>query len=189
MDTQGPEVDRQLAVFQRGVCDLIEEQQLRGMIAKSLSEERPLRIKFGMDPSSPDLHLGHAVQLRKLRDLQDLGHQIVLIVGDATAMVGDPSGRNKLRPVLSREEVDANQKTYVEQAARVLDMGRTEVRQNSEWFDKMNFEELLRLTTRMTVAQMLERDTFQTRMEASEPIGINEFLYPLMQGWDSVQVE
>ncbi len=189
MDTQGPEVDRQLAVFQRGVCDLIEEQQLRGMIAKSLSEERPLRIKFGMDPSSPDLHLGHAVQLRKLRDLQDLGHQIVLIVGDATAMVGDPSGRNKLRPVLSREEVDANQQTYVEQAARVLDMERTEVRKNSEWFDKMNFEELLRLTTRMTVAQMLERDTFQTRMEASEPIGINEFLYPLMQGWDSVQVE
>jgi tyrosyl-tRNA synthetase len=189
MDTQGPEVDRQLAVFQRGVCDLIEGQQLRGMIAKSLSEERPLRIKFGMDPSSPDLHLGHAVQLRKLRDLQDLGHQIVLIVGDATAMVGDPSGRNKLRPVLSREEVDANQKTYVEQAARVLDMERTEVRQNSEWFDKMNFEALLRLTTRMTVAQMLERDTFQTRMEASEPIGINEFLYPLMQGWDSVQVE
>jgi tyrosyl-tRNA synthetase len=189
MDTQGPEVDRQLAVFQRGACDLIEEQQLRGMIAKSLSEGRPLRIKFGMDPSSPDLHLGHAVQLRKLRDLQDLGHQIVLIVGDATAMVGDPSGRNKLRPVLSREEVDANQKTYVEQAARVLDMERTEVRKNSEWFDKMNFEELLRLTTRMTVAQMLERDTFQTRMEASEPIGINEFLYPLMQGWDSVQVE
>ncbi|MDG1983245.1 MAG: tyrosine--tRNA ligase [Planctomycetota bacterium] len=189
MDTQGPEVDRQLAVFQRGVCDLIEEQQLRGMIAKSLAEGRPLRIKFGMDPSSPDLHLGHAVQLRKLRDLQDLGHQIVLIVGDATAMVGDPSGRNKLRPVLTREEVDANQKTYVEQAAHVLDMERTEVRQNSEWFDKMDFEELLRLTTRMTVAQMLERDTFQTRMEASEPIGINEFLYPLMQGWDSVQVE
>ena len=189
MDTQGPEVDRQLAVFRRGACDLIEEQQLRGMIAKSLTEARPLRIKFGMDPSSPDLHLGHAVQLRKLRDLQDLGHQIVLIVGDATAMVGDPSGRNKLRPVLSREEVDANQKTYVEQAARVLDMERTEVRQNSEWFDKMDFEALLRLTTRMTVAQMLERDTFQTRMEASEPIGINEFLYPLMQGWDSVQVE
>jgi len=189
MDTQGPEVERQLAVFQRGACDLIEEKQLRGMIARSLDDGRPLRIKFGMDPSSPDLHLGHAVQLRKLRDLQDLGHQIVLIVGDATAMVGDPSGRNKLRPVLSREEVDANQRTYVEQAARVLDMERTEVRRNSEWFDAMNFEELLRLTTRMTVAQMLERDTFQTRMEASEPIGINEFLYPLMQGWDSVQVE
>ena len=189
MDTQAPEVERQLAVFRRGACDLIEEQQLRGMIAKSLAEGRPLRIKFGMDPSSPDLHLGHAVQLRKLRDLQDLGHQIVLIVGDATAMVGDPSGRNKLRPVLSREEVEANQRTYVEQAARVLDMERTEVRRNSEWFDRMNFEELLRLTTRMTVAQMLERDTFQTRMEASEPIGINEFLYPLMQGWDSVQVE
>ena len=188
MDTQGPEVDRQLAVFQRGVCDLIEGQQLHGMIAKSLSGTTAAhQVRHGPELARPPPR--PRGQLRKLRDLQDLGHQIVLIVGDATAMVGDPSGRNKLRPVLSREEVDANQKTYVEQAARVLDMERTEVRQNSEWFDKMNFEALLRLTTRMTVAQMLERDTFQTRMEASEPIGINEFLYPLMQGWDSVQVE
>lgn len=177
-----------LAAFQRGTTDLIEEKQLRGMIARSLESGEPLRIKFGMDPSSPDLHLGHAVQLRKLRDLQDLGCQIVLIVGDATAMVGDPSGRNKLRPVLTREEVEANLETYTDQAGRVLDMARTEVRRNSEWFDAMGFEELLRLTTRMTVAQMLERDTFQTRMAAEEPIGINEFLYPLMQGWDSVMV-
>ena len=186
---ENPEVERQLAVFKRGTTDLIEEKQLRGMIAKSLETGVPLRIKFGMDPSSPDLHLGHAVQLRKLRDLQDLGHKIVLIVGDATAMVGDPSGRNKLRPVLTRADVEENLQTYTTQAARVLDLAKTEVRQNAEWFDKMDFEALLKLTTRMTVAQMIERDTFQTRMEANEPIGINEFLYPLMQGWDSVIVE
>ncbi|MEM9799104.1 MAG: tyrosine--tRNA ligase [Planctomycetota bacterium] len=189
MDTHDAEVERQLAVFRRGATDLIEEQQLRGMLAKSLRENRPLRVKFGMDPSSADLHLGHAVQLLKLRDVQDLGHQVVLIVGDATAMVGDPSGRNKLRPVLTRDEVERNLATYTDQAARVLDMDRTEVRRNSERFDAMTFEDLLRLTTRMTVAQMIERDTFQTRMEANEPIGINEFLYPLMQGWDSVQIE
>ena len=178
-----------LAAFQRGTTDLIEEKQLRGMIARSLETGTPLRIKFGMDPSSPDLHLGHAVQLRKLRDLQDLGCQIVLIVGDATAMVGDPSGKSKLRPVLTREEVEHNLQTYTEQAGRVLDMERTEVRRNSEWFDAMGFEELLKLTTRMTVAQMLEREMFQTRMKNEEPIGINEFLYPLMQGWDSVMVK
>lgn len=178
-----------LAAFQRGTTDLIEEKQLRGMIAKSLESGTPLRIKFGMDPSSPDLHLGHAVQLRKLRDLQDLGCQIVLIVGDATAMVGDPSGKSKLRPVLTREEVEHNLQTYTAQAGRVLDMDRTEVRRNSEWFDAMGFEELLKLTTRMTVAQMLEREMFQTRMKNEEPIGINEFLYPLMQGWDSVMVK
>lgn len=178
-----------LAAFQRGTTDLIEEKQLRGMIAKSLETGAPLRIKFGMDPSSPDLHLGHAVQLRKLRDLQELGCQIVLIVGDATAMVGDPSGKSKLRPVLTREEVEHNLRTYTDQAGRVLDMEKTEVRRNSEWFDAMGFEELLKLTTRMTVAQMLEREMFQTRMKNEEPIGINEFLYPLMQGWDSVMVK
>ena len=178
-----------LAAFQRGTTDLIEEKQLRGMIAKSLETGAPLRIKFGMDPSSPDLHLGHAVQLRKLRDLQELGCQVVLIVGDATAMVGDPSGKSKLRPVLTREEVEHNLRTYTDQAGRVLDMEKTEVRRNSEWFDAMGFEELLKLTTRMTVAQMLEREMFQTRMKNEEPIGINEFLYPLMQGWDSVMVK
>ncbi len=189
METEDPEVERQLAVFQRGATDLIEEKQLRSLLAASLRTGKPLRVKFGMDPSSPDLHLGHAVQLRKLRDVQDLGHQVVLIVGDATAMVGDPSGRNKLRPVLTREQVASNQATYTDQAACVLDMARTEVRRNSEWFDALNFEGLLELTTRMTVAQMMERDTFQTRLAANEPIGINEFLYPLMQGWDSVKVE
>lgn len=172
-------------LFEANCVDFISPPELRKMLA----EGRPLRVKFGMDPSSPDLHVGHLVQLRKLRDLQDAGHQIVLIVGDATAMVGDPSGRNKLRPQLTREEVEANLETYTSQAKLVLDMQRTEVRRNSEWFDKMDFQDILKLTARMTVARMLERDTFQKRVAAQEPIGIHEFLYPLMQGWDSVMVQ
>ena len=173
------------APFRANCVDLLTDEDL----AKRLAEERPLRIKFGMDPSSADLHVGHMVQLRKLRDLQEAGHQIVMIVGDATAMVGDPSGRNKLRPQLTRAEVEVNLVTYTEQASRVLDMERTEVRRNSEWFDAMDFGELLKLTARMTVARMLERDTFQQRVSDNEPIGIHEFLYPLMQGWDSVMVK
>jgi tyrosyl-tRNA synthetase len=173
-----------LADWRRGTVDLIEEREL----VERLAAGRPLRVKFGMDPSSPDLHLGHAVQLLKLRRLQELGHTIVMIVGDATAMVGDPSGRNKLRPQLTRAEVEANLVTYTDQAARVLDLERTEVRRNSEWFDAMGFEDVLRLAARMTVARMIERDTFARRMAAAEPIGIHEFLYPLMQGWDSVMI-
>ena len=171
-------------VFERGAVHLIERAELEARLALG----RPLRVKFGMDPSAPDLHLGHAVQLFKLRALQRAGHQIVLIVGDSTAMVGDPSGRNKLRPALSRAEVELNLQTYVEQVARVLDMQATEVHRNSEWFDPMRFEEVLKLASRMTVARMIERDTFEQRMQAAEPIGIHEFLYPLMQGWDSVMI-
>jgi len=181
-------LDEHLAAFQRGCEDLIEEKELRKRLARALELDEPLRIKFGMDPSSPDLHLGHAIPLMKLRDLQQLGHQIVLIVGDATAMVGDPSGRSKLRPVLTRDQVQANLETYTAQAGLVLDLDRTEVVRNASWFDGMGFDGLLNLTTRMTVAQMVERDTFQKRLSAGEPVGINEFLYPLMQGWDSVQV-
>ena len=184
-----PGVEEHLAAFERGTVDLIERKQLADRLEKSLAEDRPLRVKFGMDPSSPDLHVGHSVQLLKLRDLQQLGHRIVLIVGDSTAMVGDPSGRNQLRPVLNREQVEANLQTYMDQAGKVLDMSKTEVRQNSEWFDKMDFYDVLKLTGRMTVARMIERDTFQERMKSSEPIGIHEFLYPLMQGWDSVEIE
>ncbi|MFT7669064.1 MAG: tyrosyl-tRNA synthetase [Planctomycetota bacterium] len=185
MDTN---VETHLAAFKRGCVDLIDEKQLRKILEKSIAESKPLRVKFGMDPSSPDLHVGHGVPLMKLRDLQQLGHQIVLIVGDSTAMVGDPSGRNKLRPVLTREQVEANLLTYTDQASRVLDMTKTEVRRNSEWFDKMDFYDVLKLAGRMTVARMIERDTFQKRMTDQEPIGIHEFLYPLMQGWDSVEV-
>lgn len=177
-----------LAAFQRGAVDLIESKELAARLRESEQSGRPLRLKFGMDPSSPDLHLGHAIPLLKLRQLQRLGHQVVIIVGDATAMVGDPSGRNKLRPQLSRAEVESNLVTYVEQVARVLDMDLTEVRRNSEWFDRFDFAALLKLAGRMTVARMLERDTFEKRMEQGEPIGIHEFLYPLLQGWDSVEV-
>lgn len=182
-------VEEHLTAFERGTVDLIERNQLAELLEKRLAEGRPLRVKFGMDPSSPDLHVGHAVQLLKLRDLQRLGHRIVLIVGDSTAMVGDPSGRNQLRPVLTREEVQQNLRTYMDQAGRVLDMSETEVRRNSEWFDRMDFYDVLKLTGRMTVARMIERDTFQERIKANEPIGIHEFLYPLMQGWDSVEIE
>ncbi|MFT4648469.1 MAG: tyrosyl-tRNA synthetase [Glaciecola sp.] len=178
-----------MAAFERGCVDLVDKKDLAKLLESRLAKGRGLRIKFGMDPSSADLHIGHSIPLLKLRDLQDLGHTIVLIVGDATAMVGDPTGRSQLRPVLTREQVEANLRTYVEQAALILDMERVEVRRNSEWFDRLNFDGLLKLCTRMTVAQMIERDTFQTRMEAGEPIGINEFLYPLMQGWDSVEVK
>ena len=181
-------VERELAIFKRGVVDLIEERELEERLRTSRKSGRPLRVKFGMDPSSPDLHVGHCVPLFKLRAIQALGHQIVLIVGDSTAMVGDPSGRNKLRPQLTRAEVERNLRTYVDQVGKVLDVSKTEVRRNSEWFDKMGFHDVLKLAARMTVARMIERDTFQKRIQENEPIGIHEFLYPLMQGWDSVMI-
>jgi tyrosyl-tRNA synthetase len=177
-----------LEILTRNAVDVIESTDLKKRLDHAASKGRKLRVKFGMDPSSPDLHVGHAVQLLRLRAMQQAGHRIVLIVGDATAMVGDPSGRNKLRPQLTREEVEKNLVTYQEQAARVLDMSKTEVHRNSEWFDKMRFEDVLRLAGKATVARMLERDTFEKRMEAGEAIGVHEFLYPLMQGWDSVMI-
>ncbi len=168
--------------------DRIEAGELRARLDQARQEQRPLRVKFGMDPSSADLHVGHAIALRKLRQIQELGHKLVLIVGDSTAMVGDPSGRNKLRPQLTRQEVEQNLVTYTDQAAKLVDLSRAEVRRNSEWFDAMRFEDVLRLASKMTVARMLERDTFQKRVQDNEPIGIHEFLYPLMQGWDSVEI-
>lgn len=182
-------VQEHLAVFKRGTIDLIPEAELVKRLEKAIATDQPLRIKFGMDPSSSDLHVGHAVQLNKLAALQALGHQIVLIVGDATAMVGDPSGKNALRPQLTRDVVEANLKTYTEQAGVLLDMDRTEVRRNATWFDAMSFEDILRLTGRMTVSQMLARETFKKRIANEEAIGLHEFLYPLMQGWDSVEIE
>ncbi len=181
-------LEAELSCFRRNAVDLVELRDLGERLKKARAEQRPLRVKFGMDPSSPDLHVGHAVQLMKLRALQELGHTIVLIVGDATAMVGDPSGRNKLRPQLSRADVEANLLTYTSQAGKVLDLSKTEVHKNSEWFDAMRFEDVLKLAGKATVARMLERDTFEKRMEAKEPIGVHEFLYPLMQGWDSVMI-
>jgi tyrosyl-tRNA synthetase len=158
-----------------------------GALERKLAEGRPLRVKLGLDPTAPDVHLGHTVVLRKLREFQDLGHVVVLIIGDYTARVGDPSGRSSTRPVLSGEEIDANARTYVEQAATVLDPDRIELRHNSEWLD-MRMEDLFALTRTTTVAQLLERDDFAKRYAAREPISILELLYPLMQAYDSVAV-
>ena len=181
-------VGESLAAFRRGAVDLIEERELVAKLERAQGRSGGLRVKLGLDPSSPDLHFGHAVLLTKLADLQALGHTIVLIVGDATAMVGDPSGRNKLRPQLTRDEVNRNLVTYKEQAGLLLDMQRVEVRHNSEWFDAMRFEDVLRLLGRRTVAQTLAREDFQKRLESEAPIGLHELVYPVMQGWDSVQV-
>jgi tyrosyl-tRNA synthetase len=159
-----------------------------GELGRKLALGRPLRVKLGLDPTAPDVHLGHTVVLQKLREFQDLGHVVVLIVGDYTARVGDPSGRSTLRPQLSGEEIDANARTYAEQAFLVLDRDRTEMRFNSEWLD-MTMEELFRLARTTTVAQILERDDFAKRYAAQEPISVLELLYPLMQGYDSVAVQ
>ncbi|MGH2840078.1 MAG: tyrosine--tRNA ligase [Solirubrobacteraceae bacterium] len=171
------------AFLARDAVDCLPE----GALEHKLGEDRPLRIKLGLDPTAPDVHLGHTVVLRKLREFQDRGHVVVLIIGDYTARVGDPSGRSSTRPVLSGEEIDANARTYVEQAATVLDPERIELRHNSEWLD-MRMEDLFALTGTTTVAQLLERDDFAKRYAAREPISILELLYPMMQAYDSVAV-
>jgi tyrosyl-tRNA synthetase len=167
----------------RNAVDALPEGQLE----RQLAQDRPLRVKLGVDPTTPDIHLGHTVVLRKLREFQDLGHQVVLIVGDYTARVGDPSGRSTIRPFVDPAEIDHNAETYEEQAFKVLDRSRTEVRHNGEWLD-MPMEDLFRLARTSTVAQLLERDDFAKRYAAGEPISILELLYPLMQGYDSVMV-
>ena len=175
----------QLEILKRNVVDLVSEEEL----LKRLEEGRPLRVKLGVDPSRPDLHLGHMVVLRKLREFQDLGHRVILIIGDFTAMIGDPSGRSETRPMLSFEEVRENAKTYSEQAFKVLDEKRTELRYNGEWLSKLSFADVIRLSSKYTVARMLERDDFSKRFEEGIPISISEFLYPLAQAYDSVAIE
>ena len=181
--------EEQLERLRRGTVSLATEEELLGKLQRSASAGRPLRVKLGMDPTAPDLHLGHAVVLRKLRQFQDLGHQAVLIVGDYTALVGDPSGQKKARPQLSYDEIEANAQTYFEQAGKILDLERLEIVRNGDWFKGLTFAEVLQLTGRMTVARMLERDDFSQRYRAGEPISIREFLYCLMQGYDSVMVQ
>src|SRR3990167_7373443 len=175
----------QLKIFKEGTVDLISEEEL----LKKLGEKRSLRIKYGADPSTADLHLGHTVPLRKLKQLQDLGHKIVFIIGDFTARIGDPSQRNEIRPMLSLDQVKENAKTYEAQVFKILDRKKTEVRYNSEWLDKMKPQDFLHLTSQYTVARLLERDDFQNRYNAKQPIALIEFLYPLLQGYDSVQVK
>jgi tyrosyl-tRNA synthetase len=182
------EVDRQLAILSRGADEILPLDAFRTKLERSVREGRPLRVKQGFDPTAPDIHLGHAVGLRKLRQFQDLGHTVVLIVGDYTGMVGDPSGRSKTRPQLTETEVEAYARTYLDQFFRIVDRSKTEIHKNGEWFAKMSFAELLRLTSRSTVARILERDDFAKRWQAQQPISVHELLYPLMQGQDSVEI-
>jgi tyrosyl-tRNA synthetase len=182
------EVERQLAILLRGVDELLPLEEFRRKLARSIREKRPLRVKQGFDPTAPDIHLGHAVGLRKLREFQDLGHQVVVIVGDYTGMVGDPSGRSKTRPQLSEAEVEAYARTYLDQFFRIVDRSRTEIHRNGEWFAPMRFVDVLRLASQSTVARLLERDDFAKRWQANQPISVHELLYPLMQGHDSVEI-
>ena len=186
---QFPPVEEQLAVIRRGVVDLVDEDDLRERLEKSRAAGAPLRVKFGIDPSSPDIHLGHTVPLRKLRDFQRLGHTVIVLWGTATAMVGDPTGRNKTRPALTREQVEANKQTYRAQIGAVLDVDRIEERENGEWFLGQSFMDCVSLASRYTVARMLERDDFTKRYKGGLPISVHEFLYPLLQGWDSVELK
>jgi len=179
------DAEKQVEILKRNVVDLVSEEELLERIKK----KGRLRVKLGVDPSRPDLHLGHAVVLRKLREFQNFGHTVILIIGDFTARIGDPSGRSKTRPMLSKEEVQRNAQTYAEQAFKILDISKTELRFNGEWLDKLNFEDVIRLAARYTVSRMLERDDFWKRYQAGEPISISEFLYPLAQGYDSVAIE
>ena len=183
------DVERQMAVILSGVAECLPEGDLRLKVERSVREDRPLRVKFGVDPTRPDLHLGHAVPLRKLRQFQDLGHTAILLIGDFTALVGDPSARDVTRPQLTAEEVRANAETYAEQAFRILDAERTVLDYNSRWLAPLTFEELLRLTSHFTVARMLERDDFCRRYAENVSIGLHEFLYPVMQAYDSVALE
>jgi tyrosyl-tRNA synthetase len=179
------DIPHQLAVFKRGADELIVETEL----AAKLERGKPLRIKEGFDPTRPDLHLGHTVQFNKLKQLQDLGHHIIFLIGDFTGMIGDPTGRNVTRPPLSREELEANAKTYTDQAFLILDRDRTEVAFNAKWLSALGADGMIRLAARYTVARMLERDDFAKRYASGQPIAVHEFLYPLAQGYDSVALQ
>ncbi len=177
--------EEQLKIIGSGVADIIPLQALKDKLDKQI----PLRIKLGVDPTAPDLHIGHAVPLRKMRQFQDLGHQVVLIIGDATALIGDPSGRNTTRPPLTSEQIKVNADTYVKQAFKILDPDKTELRWNSHWIGELDLEGILKLASHFTVARILERDDFSNRYTKQQPIALHEFLYPVMQAYDSVVVE
>jgi len=183
------QVARQLDILRRGTAEIISEEELAKKLAASLKKGEPLRVKLGTDPSAPDIHLGHAVVYRKLKQFQDLGHQVLFLIGDFTGKIGDPSGKNVTRPPLTTEQVEANARTYAEQIFKIMDPERTQIVFNSHWLGKMSFEDVIRLASRYTVARMLERDDFANRYHSGRPIGIHEFFYPLMQGYDSVELK
>jgi tyrosyl-tRNA synthetase len=178
-----------MAVSLRGCDELLPQSEWLAKLARSAATGQPLRIKLGLDPTAPDLHLGHTVVLNKMRQLQDLGHQVIFLIGDFTSMIGDPSGRNNTRPPLTREQIEANAQTYFRQASLVLDAARTEIRYNSEWSDPLGARGMIQLAAKYTVARMMERDDFAKRFAAGTPISVHEFLYPLMQGYDSVALK
>jgi tyrosyl-tRNA synthetase len=184
-----PEVEADLRVAKRGCDELLVESEFARKLARSRATGVPLRIKLGLDPTAPDIHLGHTVVLNKMRQLQDLGHSIIFLIGDFTSMIGDPSGRNTTRPPLTREQIEANAKTYYAQASLVLEPQRTEIRYNSEWSDPLGARGMIQLASRYTVARMMEREDFTKRFKAGIPISVHEFLYPLMQGYDSVALK
>ncbi len=177
--------EKQLEIIKRGVAEIISEEEL----LERLREGRPLRVKAGFDPTAPDIHLGHTVLIEKMRQFQELGHEVIFLIGDFTGMIGDPSGKNETRPPLTREEVLENASTYKEQIFKILDPEKTRIEFNSRWFSKMNAEDIIRLASRYTVARMLEREDFKQRFQSQTPISIHEFLYPLIQGYDSVVLE
>ncbi len=180
---------KQLELISRGAVDLLPENEFAQRLKKSIEANKPLRVKQGFDPTAPDIHLGHTVGIRKLKQFQDLGHKIVLIIGNYTALVGDPSGRSATRPQLKYDEVMKNAETYQAQFFKILDKSQTEVHYNGEWFEKMSFSEVMELASKFTVARILERDDFENRFKAGSPISIHEFMYPLMQAYDSVMIK
>ena len=184
-----PPINEQMDLIKRGAFEIIPEEELLKKLENSAKNKKPLNIKLGCDPSRPDLHIGHSVVLRKLAQFQSLGHQAILIIGDFTGMIGDPSGRNVTRPALSLEETRINGQSYLEQASKILDKEKTKIVYNSEWLGKMSFEEVIKLSSKYTVARMIERDDFTKRFKAGEPISLHEFLYPLAQAMDSVAIE
>ncbi|MBT9332266.1 tyrosine--tRNA ligase [Paracidobacterium acidisoli] len=179
-------VDEQMDLLEKGAAEIIRVPELRERLEKSRQTGVPLRVKAGFDPTAPDLHLGHTVLMRKLKHFQDLGHQVIFLVGDYTSLIGDPTGRSATRKPLTREQIDENAKTYTDQVFRILDREKTEVRFNSEWLGKLSFEDIIRLAAKFTVSQMLERAEFHARFENEQPISLHEFMYPLAQGYDSV---
>ena len=182
-------IDQQLEYLRRGFVEIIPEDELEQRLIAARKEGRPLRVKAGFDPTAPDIHLGHTVVIRKLRHFQECGHTVIFVVGAATALIGDPSGRGATRPPLTREEVEANAETYKQQAFKILDPQKTELRFNNEWLMPLRYEDLMRLASRYTVARMLERDDFSKRYQAGRPISIHELLYPLVQAYDSVAIQ
>ncbi|OEF99191.1 tyrosine--tRNA ligase [Vulcanibacillus modesticaldus] len=188
-DEQQRELEKQWEILSRGAVEIIPEDEFKRKIAKSIKENKPLKVKLGLDPSAPDIHIGHTVPLQKLRQFQELGHTVQLVIGDFTGQIGDPTGKSETRKQLSKEQVRENAETYVKQLFKVLDPQKTEIHYNSEWLEPLTFVDVVNLAGKITVARMLERDDFEKRFKANQSISIHEFFYPLMQGYDSVALK